>query len=125
MGYPNSNTRKCTTDATAAATSSTCSKRQPGSSPSVTPASLTERQSTSRSAIWSGVDDEFYETYRRCQICCVYTGLREYENRYCEDCIDSLNLVPIPISEWYEKDNSLIDLDDNPRFPGRPTMGFG
>ncbi len=69
--------------------------------------------------------DEDYEIHLRCQICCVDTPVRKFHRRYCEKCQGSLDLVPIPISEWYEKGNSLIELSSEPGWVGRPMVGFG
>jgi len=68
--------------------------------------------------------NEDYEINQRCQICCFETGPRAHE-RYCNRCAGSTDLVPIPISELYENGNSLIKLNSDPSWLGRPNVGFG
>lgn len=69
--------------------------------------------------------DLIYEIHQRCQICCVFTSLRPANHRYCEKCQTSDDLVPIPMTEWYEKGSMLIVLDESPSWKGRPMQGFG
>jgi hypothetical protein len=69
--------------------------------------------------------DEQYEINDRCQICCVFTGPRDFDGRYCYRCQSSDDLVPIPITELYPKGHILIALEPGPLFQGRPYVGFG